>query len=78
MLHIIGGGVPHISGHEVPQSFQTWPPQSIPIAHLLLTGCIAMPGSTTAGGSENARQRGVDCSKHKAHRVSNVPLLVIL
>lgn len=34
MLHIIIGGWPHRAGHEVPQSFHTWPPQSSPWAQL--------------------------------------------
>ena len=32
MLHIIGAGVPQTAGQELPQSFQTWPPQSAPMA----------------------------------------------
>jgi len=34
MLQIIAAGSPHIAGQEVPQSFQTWPPQSSPWTQL--------------------------------------------
>jgi len=29
-MHMSAGGWPQISGHEEPQSVQTWPPQSAP------------------------------------------------
>jgi len=56
LLHIIAGGVPQIEGQELPQSFQTWPPQSAPMVHDGAVGGAGAGAWVAQHGGSGAKQ----------------------